>query len=49
MVDSHEEVGEIFAKVAKIMKRRPDEFNAYVTTLTSHCVTTEKAFRAISN
>ena len=49
MIDSHEEVGEIFSKLAKVMKKQPKDFKAYVTTLTSHCITTEKSFKAVSN
>ena len=49
MVDSHEEVSQIFSQVAKVMKKQPGDFKAYVTTLTSHCITTEKAFRSVSN
>ena len=49
MVESHEEVQNIIYQAAKQLNKRPEDMNKYIAKLTTHCITTEKAFRGASN
>ena len=49
MVESHEEVQNIIYQAAKQLNKRPEEMKNYIATLGTHCITTQKALRGVSN